>query len=105
MAAVTTTVQARSVFGDMQVRFVRATFTSGYTNAGETITAALCDLSEIIFVIVGGGPNLADEAVTAIYVTTNDGGTANLKIVNDAGVLEGTSDMSATVVDLMVLGK
>lgn len=89
----------------MQVRFMRIEFTAAYTNAGQTLTAALCDLEEIVFVVVGGGPTVNDEAVTAVYVTTNDGGTANFKIVNDAGTLEGTSDMKDTVVDLMVIGK
>jgi len=102
MAAVTTSITDRSVFGDKQVRFVRATFTSGYTNAGETITAALCDLSTISFVLAGA-PSIDDVPLASVIVT--QGTTPTLFAIDDAGILEGTTDLSSTFVDLMVIGK
>ncbi len=103
MAAVTTSVTGRDVWGSHQVRFIRATFTSGYTNAGETITAALCDLNEIKFVAVCGGPSIVNVPLASVIVTQN-GDSTILDVIDDAGILEGTTDLSGTFVDLIVIG-
>lgn len=102
MADVTASVVERSVFGDLQVRLVTVTFTTGYAVAGETLAAADVDLAEIKFIAVAGQPSVDDAAVNGAIVTQ---ATRTIRCVLATGVLVGTDDLSSTTLDLVVYGK
>ncbi len=101
MANVTVSITDRDVVGSRLVRRGTATFTAAYTNAGQTLTAALVELSEIKWLSVGA-PSIDDVPLASVIVT--QGTTPTLFAIDDAGVLEGTTDLSSTTVDFEVYG-
>ncbi len=103
MADVTLTITDRSVTGDRIVRRGTMTFTSGYTNAGQTIPKALVELAEIKWLSLGA-PSIDDVPLASAIVTANTGDVATVKVIDDAGVLEGTTDLSSTTLDFEVYG-
>lgn len=103
MADVTVSISDRSVMGDRLVRFGTLTFTSGYTNAGETVAKADVELAEIKTLQVGA-PSIDDVPLASAIVTANTGDVATVKVIDDAGVLEGTTDLSSTTLDFVAWG-
>jgi hypothetical protein len=103
MADVTTTVVDSTVMGDRQVRFVTATFTAGYAIAGETLSAASCNLAEIKFIAVAGAPSV-DDASTAVGVIVTQATNTLRCVLQAGGAYVGTDDLSSTTVDLVVYG-
>ena len=103
MANVTVSISDRDVVGSRLVRRGTLTFTAGYTNAGETLVPALVELSELKWLSVGA-PSIDDVPLASVLVTALTGTSATIKAVDDAGVLEGTTDLSATTVDFEVYG-
>ena len=103
MANVTVSLTDKGVSGDRLVRRGTMTFTSGYTNAGETITPALCELSELKWLSVGA-PSIDDVPLASALVTALTPSSATVKAVDDAGILEGTTDLSSTTLDFIAYG-
>ena len=104
MADVTVSIVDRDVVGSRQVRYVTATFTATYAIAGETLTAASCDLAEIKFVAVAGAPSL-DDTSTAVGVVVTQGTVPVLRgVLTGGAAYVGTDDLSSTTVDLIVYG-
>lgn len=101
MADVTAVIEDRDVWGSHQVRWATVTFTAGYTNAGETVTPALFNLSEIKN-LIPSNPSLDDDTMVSV---TYDDATKTLFLVDELGVLQGTVDMSATTCQVLVIGK
>lgn len=100
--AVSVTINDRDVWGSHQVRWATVTFDASYPTGGEAVTAADFQLAELKNVLVAA-PSIDDEALNSALW---DAANSKILVVDAAGAQEGnTTDLSATTVEVIALGK
>lgn len=106
MALTLTQVERGTVFGDRRVKIYDVTFDSAYADGGESLTAAMCGLQRIDYVLAS--PAVAADFNTG-YVVSWIPSSAKLHVLNggttDAPLEEaGADDLSTFSCRIMVVG-
>ena len=100
--AISWTIQDQFVIGDRQMVLATGTFDASYPSAGEPIAASDFNLSALHFV-APNAPSIDDEALVNIR-WNRSGGTLLATVEN--GTAEGNAtDLSSTVVEVMIIGR